>query len=124
MRLPTYNGGAADTHRRKLAALVLLGLGVAFYLTFAVGEMAGGDVGGIQHLPPAAVLGALLWLARRRPRTAGIVLLALAVPLGAAYIAVLVVRDLPLPWALWIVLPPLMTGWLLLGADGVTPGQR
>lgn len=105
-----------DARRSKLAALVLLGLGVAFYLMFAVGEAAGGDTGGVQHLPPAVILGALLWLGWKRPRTAGIVLLSLSVPLGAVYLAVLVVRDLPLPWALGIVLPPVLTGWLLLRA--------
>jgi hypothetical protein len=44
------------------------------------------------------------------------VLLVLAVPLGALYIAVLVVRDLPLTWALWIALPPVVTGLLLVRA--------
>jgi len=105
-----------DERRMKIAALVLLALGVAFYLMFAVGEMAGGEISGFQHLLPAAVLGALLWLGWKRPRMAGIVLLALAVPLGAAYIAVLVIRDLPLSWAVWIVLPPLLTGLLLVRA--------
>jgi hypothetical protein len=109
-------GRRADARRMKIAALVLLGLGIAFYLAFAVGEMAGGDISGIQHLLPAAVLGVLLWLGWKRPRTAGIVLLALAIPLGAAYIAVLVVRHLALPWALWIALPPALTGWPLLRA--------
>ena len=114
---PSGEGRRADARRTKTAALVLLGLGVAFYLTFAVGEMVGGDISGVQHLLPAAVLGALLWLGWKRPRTAGIVLLALAIPLGAAYIAVLVIRNLPLAWALWIVLPPALTGWLFLRAD-------
>ncbi|HTZ05567.1 MAG TPA: hypothetical protein VMB53_07410 [Gaiellaceae bacterium] len=115
---PGSTGVAESTngHWAKLAALVLLGLGIAFYLVFAVGEIAGGDPSGVQHLLPAAVLGGLFWLGWRRPRTAGIVLLALAVPLGAAYIAVLVVRDLPLTWALWIALPPALTGWLFLRA--------
>jgi len=117
-------GRRTDARRLKIAALVLLGLGVAFYLIFAVGEMAGGDITGVQHLLPAALLGALLWLGWKRPRTAGIVLLALAVPLGAAYIAVLVVRDLPLLWALWIALPPLLTGWLLVRAGQDEPGPR
>ena len=105
-----------DVTRTKIAALVLLALGVAFYLMFAVGELAGGDVSGIQHLAPAALLGALLWLGWRRPLVAGIVLLALAVPLGVAYVVVLVVRDLPPTWALWIALPPVVTGYLLVRA--------
>ena len=86
--------------RAKIAALVLLGLGIAFSLLFTIGEMAGGDVAGIQHLPPAVVLVGLVWLAWKRPTVAGIVLLMLAVPLGTAYVVVLVVHDLPLTWAL------------------------
>lgn len=113
---PSSEGRRTNASQTKVAALVLLGLGVAFYLMFAVGELAGGEISGLQHLLPAALLGALLWLGWKRPRTAGIVLLALAVPLGAAYLAVLIVRDLPLPWALWIALPPILSGWLLLRA--------
>jgi hypothetical protein len=100
----------------KIAGLVLLGLGVAFYLTFAVGEIAGGDISGVQHLLPAALLAALVYVGWKRPRTAGIVLLALAVPLGAVYVAVLIARDLPLTWALVVALPPVVTGVLLLRA--------
>jgi peptidoglycan/LPS O-acetylase OafA/YrhL len=102
--------------RTKIAGLVLLGLGLAFYLMFAIGETAGGDISGVQHFLPAVILGALMYVAWRRPLAAGIVLLVLAVPLGALYIAVLVVRDLPLTWALWIALPPVVTGLLLVRA--------
>ena len=100
----------------KIAALVLLGLGAAFYLTFAVGEIAGGDVSGVQHLPPAAILAALMYLGWKWPRSAGIFLLALALPLGVVYVAVLVARDLPLTWAMLVALPPIVTGALLLRA--------
>ena len=55
----------------KIVALVLLGLGVAFYLSFTVGEMAGGDVSGIQHLAPAVIPALLLFLSWRRPPTHG-----------------------------------------------------
>ena len=106
----------AEARWTKRAALVLLGLGIAFYLMFAVGELAGGDVSGVQHFLPVAILVALAIVAWYRPRAAGIALLALTVPLGAAYIAVLVVRDLPPTWALMIVLPPVMTGLLLFRA--------
>jgi hypothetical protein len=106
----------AGARGTKMAALVLLALGVAFYLLFALGEMADGDVSGVQHLLPAVILAALLWVAWRRPLVAGVVLLVLAVPLGAAYVAVLVVRDLPLTWALIVALPPVVTGLLLVRA--------
>lgn len=40
----------------------------------------------------------------------------LAVPLGAAYVVALVMRDLPLTWAVEIALPPVVTGLLLVWA--------
>jgi hypothetical protein len=66
--------------------------------------------------PPALTVAALLWLAWKRPRAAGIVLLVLAVPLGVAYVVVLVAQDLPLFRAIEIALPPVVAGLLLLGA--------
>ena len=106
-------------HRSKIAALVLLGLGVAFYLMFPVGEMAGGDVAGVQHLPPAVILAVLALVGWRHPRGAGIALLVLAVPFAAAYVTLLVIHDLPLSWALIVALPPVVTGLLLFRAGRV-----
>ena len=114
----------AGARRSKVTALVFLGLGVAFYLSFAVGEMAGGDVGGVQHLLPAAILAALLWTGWRRPRPAGIGLLVVAVPFAVAYVALLVVRDVPPTWALVVALPPVATGLLLVRAGRPGPGPR
>ena len=106
----------AGAPRAKILALVLLGLGVAFYLSFAVGETVAGEISGVQHVLPAAILAALLGLARRRPLPAGIVLLVLAVPLAVAYVVILVVRDLPLTWVFPVALPPVVAGLLLVRA--------
>lgn len=104
----------------KIAALLLLGLGVGFFLIFAVAELAGGDIAGIQHLPPAALLGALLWLGWKRPRTAGLVVLfAVAVPLTVAVVAGVVVEGVragELWLALILPLAPLLTASLFLWA--------
>jgi len=130
-RLQYASGGEgrrADHARlAKIAALMLLGLGVAFFLLFAVAEMAGGDIAGIQHLPPAAVLGALLWLGWKRPRTAGIVLLALAVPLGIAFVVGVAVEGVR-PGELWVAvlipLVPVLTALLFLRAGRGERRQR
>lgn len=105
---------------------MLLGLGVGFFLIFAVAEMAEGDIAGIQHLLPAAVLGALLWMGWKRPRTVGIVLLALSVPLGAAYVAAGLQSTRPGElWVnLWIPLVPVLTGLLFFWAGRGERGQR
>lgn len=103
----------------QIAALLLLGLGAAFFLLFAAAELAGGDVAGIQHLLPAAILGALIWLGWRRPRTTGVILLALAVPLGVAIVVGVAVGGVR-PEELWVALPiasvPVLTASLLLWA--------
>ena len=110
--------------RTKIAALVLLGLGVAFFLMFAVGETAGGDITGVQHFPPAAILAALMYVAWKRPFAAGVILLALAVLLAAVGVPIYVVRDLPLlSLALVLVLPSVLTGLLLVRA-GRQRGSR
>jgi hypothetical protein len=60
----------------RIAALVPLGVQVAFFLLFAIGEMASGDLSGAGHLIQvigAALPGYLAWL---RPLEGGIVLLA------------------------------------------------
>lgn len=121
--------GRRAEHARlaKVAALILVGLGVGFFLIFAVAEMAGGDIAGIQHLLPVAVLGALLWLGWKRPRTAGIVLLALSVPLGVAFVVGVAVEGVR-PGELWVAvlipLVPVLTALLFLRAGRRERGQR
>ena len=108
------------SRRSQLAGMALLGLGVAFYLLFTIGEVAGGDITGLQHLPPAVLLGSLLVVAARRPRLAGLVLLGLAVALGALFLALVIARDLPPAGTLIVVLPPAVAGGLLVRAGRST----
>lgn len=111
---------AEQARLAKIAALMLVGLGIAFFLIFAVGELAGGDVSGVQHLPPAALLGALLWLGWTRPRVAGIVvLLLLAAPLTVGFVLGMATEDArsgEMWFALLIPLVPIVTGGLFLWA--------
>lgn len=116
-----------DARLEKLAALMLIGLGIGFFLIFAVGELAGGDIAGTQHFLPAVVLGALLWLGWKRPRRAGIVLLSLAVSLGALFLVVSAVEGVRggEAWVpVFIVLPPVVAGWLLVRAGRDQPRSR
>lgn len=124
-RLQYASSGSEDRraeHARlaKIAALMLVGLGIAFFLIFAVGELAGGETSGVQHLPPAALLGALLWLGWKRPRAAGIiVLLLLAAPLTFGFaigMATEDARSAEMWFALLIPLVPIVTGGLFLWA--------
>jgi hypothetical protein len=101
----------------KLAGLVIVALGALFFLAMGVGEMVGGDLSGFQHLPEAALLGALVYLGWRHPYAVGIVLVLLSVAIACLY----AVRGpasagLLFASALQIALPPLVAGALLIGA--------
>ena len=57
-----------------VAALIPLGLQVAIFLLFGIGEIASGDLSGVGHLLPvvsAALLGLLSW---QRPQEGGVAL--------------------------------------------------
>jgi hypothetical protein len=102
----------------KLAGLVIAGLGSLFFLTMGIGEMAGGDLSGFQHLPPAALLGGLVYLGWRHPYPVGIVLLIISFALASLY--AFTGSDEPVgmrfSWAVQVALPPLVAGALLIEA--------
>ena len=109
----------------KLIALGLLGLGTALFLVFGLAELLGGDLTGVQHLIPAAILAALMYVGWRRPHAAGITLLVLAAVLTAAGVSLFFARDLPLlSLALLFVLPSLVTGLLLVLDDRHESGSH
>src|SRR5512135_2250869 len=71
----------------RIAALIPLGVPVAIYLLFGVGEMASGEPGGAMHLVtsiPLVLLAALAWL---RPLEGGIAFFACGVLAAIGYIA-------------------------------------
>ena len=60
-----------------IAGLIIMGLQAMFYLIFAIGEMAGGDMSGAGHLVPVlaiVLLGLLVW--RQPLQGGGLILLA------------------------------------------------
>ncbi len=110
--------------RQKLIALALLAVPAGVLLLLAFGEMFGGDVTGVQHIPEAALPVALMAAAWRYPRKVGVVLLAIGSLLLAAWISWVLTQREPAPrgadilmWvaaALVLFVPPLVAGWLLL----------
>lgn len=59
------------TRWARCCALILAGVYAAFWLLFAVGEMAGGEFGGVAHLFPAVAVLLFMLLARKRPDISG-----------------------------------------------------
>lgn len=69
-----------------LAAQILLGAYAAFWLYFTLGEVFGGDISGLSHLPPALAAIGLIYLSRKLPLETGIVLVALGVIISAYFL--------------------------------------
>jgi protein-S-isoprenylcysteine O-methyltransferase Ste14 len=111
-----------DTPGRALKSvgLVIVALGSLFFLIMGVGEIAGGEVSGVQHLPAAALLAALVYLGRRHPYGVGVVLVLIGLGLASLYATGFFGSHEPvgmrIAWALQVALPPLAAGVLLLGA--------
>jgi hypothetical protein len=69
----------------KVAGMVFLAIPILILAAFAVGEMASGDINGIQHVVQLAPLVLLGWLAWKRPLWGGMALIALALILTGLY---------------------------------------
>lgn len=99
-------------------ALTILTLYGAFFLAFAIGEVAGGDLSGAMHLVPAVIIYVLVYLCWRRPFEGGITLLACSVISGIGAIPVFLSRSVGNYFSVFLgVLPSLCAGSLLLLAS-------
>jgi hypothetical protein len=99
----------------RVASLVVAALFVAFWLTFAVGEVVGGDPSGLAHLAPALAMALLVIIALRRPAPGAVAF----VTLGVAWTAYYLVRSgfrLEGSAAVLLVAGPFVLVGLLLGA--------
>ena len=109
-----------DAHARpwRRAALAIIGLSALFLIVMGVGEMLGGDISGVSHLVPAALLVALMYFAAKRPRETGVILCAIGVTLSA-YFVFATHGALPDRLISMVVggLPWLVAGLLLLAPD-------
>lgn len=108
---------------RKVAGVGLLLVPIGLLLLLGIGEMAGGDISGIQHIVEVAVLVSLAVIAWKRPRIGGTILVGLGALLAILYV-VAVDGRFPL-WALLITElmlfgPAIVSGLLLLTAAQTT----
>jgi hypothetical protein len=110
--------------RLKLVAVGILAVPVAGLLLLAIGEMAGGDLTGAQHLVQAAPLMVLLVAGWRYPRLAGIALLGIGIILLGIWLVLVVFlaeveRAAIVAWivgGVMLFVLPLTAGWLFLKA--------
>ena len=101
-----------------LAAQILLGAYAAFWLYFTFGEVFGGELSGLGHLPPALAAIGLIYLTRKLPLESGFVLAALGVMISAYFVVMSraeLSRNLP---AIVLMGLPYMAAGLLLVVGG------
>lgn len=55
----------------KITALVLMALAALFFSFMGIGEMVGGDLSGIIHLPPVALIALMMWFGWKKPLPGG-----------------------------------------------------
>ena len=117
----------SDANFLRIAALALLAIPTAILLLFAIGEVVGGDVSGLQHVPEAALLLGLMFFAWRHPLGTGIALLAIGSVLLVVWSALVLLGEIggegDSRVVVWLAaggilfLPPLAAGALLLRAS-------
>jgi hypothetical protein len=113
--------------RLKIAASVLIALPAVLLLTLALGEIVGGDITGVQHIPEAGALLLILLAGWRYPRVAGVLLLVTGAAVFGIWLVLVLTQAEPafrgLAVFMWIGVglmffaPPLVAGWILLKAS-------
>lgn len=100
----------------KIAGLALLAIPMLILVVFAVSEVAGGDIWGLQHVVQLVPLALLAWLAWRQPLWGGLTLVVVALMLTGLY--VIFMQGSPptmLPFRVaTLFLPPLLAGVLFV----------
>lgn len=69
----------------KIAALVLMALVAAFFAFMGLGEMFGGDLSGMIHLPPVALIILMMWFGWKKPLAGGASMMALGVVIAVFF---------------------------------------
>ena len=102
----------------KRAGLALLTLPILILAGFAAGELAGGDISGLQHVVELVPVALLAWFAWRRPLWGGMALIVLALILLMLYIVF--IHGFPLPTVvltlMFLFATPLAAGVLFVAA--------
>jgi hypothetical protein len=102
----------------KRVGLAVLTLPILILVALAVGELAGGDISGLQHVVQVVPLAVLAWFAWRRPLWGGMALIALALILLMLYIVF--IHGFPLPTVvltlMFLFVTPLAAGVLFVAA--------
>ncbi len=103
----------------KIIGLLPIGFLSLVSLVFGIGESTGGDLSGLMHLVPFALLALAVWLCWKYPLWGGILLLAMALFRALALIPELFLRPAGSIWnsgLFLLILIPAISGGLFLYA--------
>jgi hypothetical protein len=105
----------------RIVACIILGIPLAIFLLFGIGEMVGGDISGGMHLVEALIVVLVGILSWKRPFEAGIILCLSSLALTGFFLSILLpnpANEGPTNFfsLLILVLPTLIAGILFLSA--------
>lgn len=110
----------------KITALVLMALAAAFFTFMGVGEMLGGDLSGMGHLPPVALIILLMWFGWKKPLAAGITMFLLGVSIGIYFFNIINPAEYKMTATFIMSGPFILPGLLFLAAaliEQMKPGS-
>lgn len=109
--------GDKGTLRLKRAAIAFLAIPVVVLGAFAIGEVASGDISGLQHVVQGLPLVVSAWLAWKWPLWGGAILIIVALVLAGIYLGMSGFPQVAsLASAILLFAPPLIAGALFVAA--------
>lgn len=101
----------------KIAVLALMALAGAFFMFMGVGEMLGGDLSGMIHLPPVALIALMMWFGWKKPLAGGITMVLLGVAIGVYFFSLIHATEIRMTGVLIMSLPFLLPGLIFMAAS-------
>lgn len=101
----------------KIAATALMALAAAFFMFMVVGEMLGGDLSGMIHLPPVALIVLMMWFGWKKPLTGGITMALLGLVIGVYFFSLAPKSEMRMAGVLIMSMPFLLPGLMFITAS-------
>lgn len=77
----------------KITALALMALAALFFSFMGIGEMIGGDLSGVIHLPPVALIILMMWFGWKKPMPGGATMFGLGLLISFVFLIITTQAD-------------------------------
>lgn len=98
----------------KIAATALMTLAAAFFMFMGVGEMLGGDLSGMIHLPPVALIALMMWFGWKKPLAGGMTMFLLGLVIGVYFFSLAPKNEIRMTGVLIMSMPFLLPGLMFI----------